>query len=182
MAEPSERDREIYRDIVLRMHAVDPTDIPENELIVLRGLAAARDEGRREKRWTCVHCGEVFIDRATALEHFGPSEISFAACQIDIAEYRRMEEFTARCRAEDSDTDCAMYRMRAEHDAALRREEEAGYAKGLADGRREERERCAKVALAAKLPPHYQWGRDAMEQFEFGKKRAADAIMGVPDA
>ena len=40
----------------------------------------------------------------------------------------------------------------------------------------EERDACAAAAEAAQLPNHYQWGHDAMEQFDFGKERAAAAI------
>lgn len=39
-----------------------------------------------------------------------------------------------------------------------------------------ERERCRLAAISAQLPSHYQWGHDAMEQFNFGKERAAQAI------
>lgn len=39
-----------------------------------------------------------------------------------------------------------------------------------------EREQCAKRAESARLPRGYQWGHDAMEQFNFGKERAAKAI------
>lgn len=35
------------------------------------------------------------------------------------------------------------------------------------------------AALAAKLPDGFQWGADAMESFEFGKKRAAAAIHAI---
>ena len=100
-------------------------------------IAAAREEGRREAGWRCFHCGATFVDRVAAAEHFGESETSAAACTIDVAEYREMEEYTARCRAEDSDTDRAMHRLRAEYGATLRREEEKGYARGLVDGQRE---------------------------------------------
>lgn len=37
---------------------------------------------------------------------------------------------------------------------------------------------CAARALAAKLPDNFRWGADAMEQFDFGKERAAKAILG----
>lgn len=43
---------------------------------------------------------------------------------------------------------------------------------------REGFEAAAKVAREAKLPTGYLWGRDAMEQFDFGKERAAKAILG----
>lgn len=48
---------------------------------------------------------------------------------------RNAEDLLAAYRAEDSDLIRAMFSMRADHAEALRREEERGYAKGLADGR-----------------------------------------------
>lgn len=71
--------------------------------------------------WRCFHCDEVFLDANKAAEHFGRAPIADPACLIDIAKFREMEEFAARCRAEDSDTDRRMYAMRSEHDSALRR-------------------------------------------------------------
>lgn len=41
----------------------------------------------------------------------------------------------------------------------------------------DERERCARLAQRAQLPRGFQWGRDAMEQFNFGKERARKAIL-----
>ena len=43
-------------------------------------------------------------------------------------------------------------------------------------------EEAAQAALNAQLPDHYRWGNDAMEQFNFGKKRAADAIRALTPA
>ena len=40
-------------------------------------------------------------------------------------------------------------------------------------------EECAVAAELAELPAHFQWGDDAMEQFNFGKKRAAIAIRAL---
>lgn len=40
-----------------------------------------------------------------------------------------------------------------------------------------ERERCSRLAERAQLPRGYQWGHDAMEQFNFGKERARKAIL-----
>lgn len=50
-------------------------------------------------------------------------------------------------------------------------ERAAGFAEGV--------EAAAKAALAAGLPDGYDWGRDAMEQFDFGKERAAVAIRAL---
>lgn len=94
--------------------------------------------------WTCFFCGETFHTAAEARDHFGGEMISDAACRIKISEegglvmaLRRAEAQLARYHAEDSDTDRAMYRMQAEHDAALRRAEEKGYERGLRDAREE---------------------------------------------
>lgn len=38
---------------------------------------------------------------------------------------------------------------------------------------------AARYAREARLPGHYQWGRDAMESFKVGKERAALAILAV---
>lgn len=40
----------------------------------------------------------------------------------------------------------------------------------------EEREACAAVARDAPLPDSFAWGREAMEQYDFGRERAAEAI------
>lgn len=101
--------------------------------------------------WRCFHCGGVFVDRDAALLHFGPSEVSDPICLVDAEAFREMEEAVARARAEDTDTDRAMYRMRAEHNVALRRAEEEGYAKGT----RDERQRCVRIAMATPANPPY---------------------------
>ena len=59
--------------------------------------------------------------------------MSDAACQIDIKQFREMEELHARHLAEDSDTDRRMYKMQSDHGIALRRAEEDGYNKGVRD-------------------------------------------------
>jgi hypothetical protein len=88
------------------------------------------------KEWRCFHCDEVFRDEAAAREHFGsygPRILSEPACQIDAAEYRAMEKRMTDYNAEDADIHRQMARMEHEHKTALRREEEKGYARGLAD-------------------------------------------------
>lgn len=42
-------------------------------------------------------------------------------------------------------------------------------------------EEAARVAGSAKLPEHYRWGHDAMEQFTFGLRRAVEAIRALAD-
>jgi hypothetical protein len=93
-------------------------------------------EGARAKAWRCFHCDEVFVDQHRAAAHFGNFE-SAPACKISDEDVRRLEQELARYRAEDSDLDRAYHAMQADHAVALRREEEKGYAQGLADGKRE---------------------------------------------
>jgi hypothetical protein len=93
-------------------------------------------------RWTCFHCGESFTNRTLAAEHFGGDERGETLCQLTAEEgglaaiIRGQENELARYRSEDSDTDRAMHGMIADHALALMREEEKGYEKGLADGRK----------------------------------------------
>jgi len=87
--------------------------------------------------WTCFHCGEVCADAEAARLHFGASEHQQPGCQIDLAEYRRMEEVNRRHCEEDTELHRALRRMECNHLQALRRAEEDGYAKGLRDGHRE---------------------------------------------
>ncbi len=83
--------------------------------------------------WRCFHCGETFVDLEAARLHFGDDGMADTACQITVVAVREMECLLARYRAEDSDTDRAIYRMQAEHTVALRRAEEDGYRRGLID-------------------------------------------------
>lgn len=85
------------------------------------------------KEWRCFHCDEVFTNLEDARAHFGDSQLSNTACQINIEYVRDMELQLARYHAEDSDSDRAIYRMQADHDAALKKEEEKGYRRGLVD-------------------------------------------------
>ena len=91
--------------------------------------------------WTCFFCGETFTTPGGARHHFGSEPIADTACQIKVGEerglvtaLRRAEADLARYRVEDSDTDRAMYAMRADHAQALIRAEEEGYARGVAEG------------------------------------------------
>jgi hypothetical protein len=104
-----------------------------------RPLYATPPNQEPRAEWRCFHCGETFTEEAAAEEHFGRSERQEPVCKIDAAEYRAMEERMRRYNDEDSDLHRQIYRMQSEHQVALRREEEAGYAKGLRDGRQEPR-------------------------------------------
>lgn len=98
----------------------------------------------RKIRWRCFHCDATFTkeQRRWAREHFGRDEGEEPVCLIRtagedalLAAYRNAQDELATYHAEDSDTMRIIYSMRADHAVALRREEERGYEKGLADGR-----------------------------------------------
>lgn len=90
--------------------------------------------------WRCFYCDERFTDRESALVHFGPGdgyqEQSTPACKVDVGRFREMEAELVRYREEDSDKDREMLRLRSGFATELRREEERGYARGLADARK----------------------------------------------
>lgn len=86
--------------------------------------------------WRCFHCDEVFTDRASALEHFGASQLSDPACKIDAAEYRRMEECCHSHHAEDTELHRALHAKDAEMRSKVREAEEQGYERGLKDAKK----------------------------------------------
>lgn len=94
--------------------------------------------------WRCFHCGDAFTkaQERWAREHFGRADGELTVCQMRIpgehhllSALRNAQDELARYRAEDGDLMRAIYAMSADHAGALRREEERGYEKGLADGR-----------------------------------------------
>lgn len=97
-----------------------------------------------EHGWTCFHCGETFTTPGGARDHFGADPLCTPGCQIKVGEergllmaLRRAEAELARYRAEDSDKDRELQAMASDHRRALIREEEKGYERGLADGRKQ---------------------------------------------
>lgn len=94
-----------------------------------------------KKQWRCFHCNAVFTREKDAAEHFGADQADTPACCLRdhehhlVAYIRRLEQELARYRADDSDVMRSIRTLEAEHAAALRGAEEAGYAKGLRDGR-----------------------------------------------
>ena len=85
--------------------------------------------------WRCFHCGVVFVKHCDALEHFGiPHTLTTTACRVDAKRLREIEAELAQYRNEDTEKDRAYYKLEADHNVALRRAEESGYAKGLRDG------------------------------------------------
>jgi flagellar biosynthesis/type III secretory pathway protein FliH len=105
--------------------------------------------------WRCFYCDAVFTDRECAIKHFGKDESSKTACQVNIEDYRSIQEELRKYRNEDTKLHRELARLQCEHSQALMREEEKGYAKGLADGQplgrenglREAAEECYLVNL-----------------------------------
>ncbi|WP_202844730.1 hypothetical protein [Luteimonas saliphila] len=103
--------------------------------------------------WRCFHCDEAFTDQEAAAGHFGTKLHHLPACQIDPAEYRRMEAKEADYAEEDAACHRAMRGMETQHRLALEREEIKGYERGLRDS--------GKCPCAA--PPSAPVGVEALE-------------------
>lgn len=86
--------------------------------------------------WRCFHCDESFNDESSAALHFGTRISHDPACTIDVAKYREMEKRMESYNEEDAEIHRTMYAMQGRHREALIREEEKGYARGLADAKR----------------------------------------------
>ncbi|ASD50496.1 hypothetical protein FDI24_gp215 [Acidovorax phage ACP17] len=86
--------------------------------------------------WTCFHCDERFDTPETAAEHFGRTDYQKPACQVDIAEYRAMEQRLLAYSAEDTDLHRELEAKLSAHQLALERAEERGYSRGLRDAKR----------------------------------------------
>lgn len=90
--------------------------------------------------WVCFHCWEffppTFAGQQTAMHHFGEYPTEDPACRINARQFRALQD---RCRSYESE-DTLLHReiakLEAEHAVALRREEEKGYARGLADAKK----------------------------------------------
>jgi hypothetical protein len=101
---------------------------------------------REAPSWRCFHCGDMFIDERCARLHFGRDEDSIPACQIKagaeqglLGALREAEYAAADARqaiaGESTEAAQAYYAQATRHSQALRNAEEAGYERGLADGR-----------------------------------------------
>lgn len=116
---------------------------------------------RPKHGWTCFFCGETFKTPGAAEDHFGATPCSTPACKIKVGEemglvmalrktearVQKLAAEIARYHDEDGPKDREMMRLRSEHVAALKRAEEIGFERGVADMRKhgwrlnEERER-----------------------------------------
>ena len=92
--------------------------------------------------WRCFHCGDTFTlkQERWAREHFGRDCSEQPVCLIRTAgesalltALRNAQDELAQYRSEDTDLMRALHSMSADHQVALRRQEELGYAKALKD-------------------------------------------------
>lgn len=89
--------------------------------------------------WRCFFCDEVFTRAKDAEEHFGVGPGGDAACRIKSHEghivhaLRKAQDELAHYRAEDSDLMRSILTLEANNGVAVRRAEEEGYARGVAD-------------------------------------------------
>ncbi|GAB2471714.1 hypothetical protein GCM10027082_23990 [Comamonas humi] len=86
--------------------------------------------------WTCFHCNATFTTPESAQEHFGRTEYQAPGCQINLAEYRKMEEICRRHCEEDTDLHRQIHAAQAASAENARRAEETGYARGLEDAKK----------------------------------------------
>lgn len=101
-----------------------------------------------EHGWTCFHCGETFKTVGGAYDHFGATPTAEPGCVIGVtlgaqrgllAELRKVEDQLACYMREDAGLSQVMAAMQSRHSEQLQLAEEAGYERGLRDGRAERR-------------------------------------------
>ena len=93
------------------------------------------------KSWRCFHCGDVFLNPKHAASHFGVDQLQEPGCVAVLRRgeshlldrIRDLEQQLARYQNEDSDIMRWAAAKSSDHATALIREEERGYAKGVAD-------------------------------------------------
>lgn len=112
-------------------------------------LTDALAQASTARDWRCFHCDEVFTDPHQARLHFGKSEHSTPACQVSPERLRELESMLDAYCQEDTELHRAMWGMQCRHRTELIREEEKGYARGLADGMKEV-QRAVEADEAAK--------------------------------
>lgn len=103
--------------------------------------------GRSRPSWTCFHCGETFTLISQARIHFGFDPAAEPGCRIKNGAEKGLlialrdaehELGELRARLENDSTESAQLyaAQQARHRHQLMAAEEAGYDRGLADGRR----------------------------------------------
>lgn len=119
-----------------------------------------------EHGFTCFHCGETFKTVGGARDHFGFEPSASPACRIKLGAERglvmalrkaesELAEAWQTIHHESAPAILAMYAQVSRHRGQLMAVEEAGYEKGLADGRADVNE--ALQAENARLRELVQW-------------------------
>jgi hypothetical protein len=91
------------------------------------------------KTWRCFFCDDVFTRAEDAAEHFGGTLAATAGCQIKgsdrglLGALREAQAQLHRYHNEDSEIMRCMRSMQSEHGEAVRRAEETGYGRAVAD-------------------------------------------------
>ena len=93
------------------------------------------------KSWRCFHCGDVFLNPKHAASHFGIDCMQEPGCVAVLRHgeshlldrIRDLDQQLRRYQDEDSDVMRWAMSKESDHRQALIREEERGYAKGVAD-------------------------------------------------
>lgn len=98
--------------------------------------------------WTCFHCGETFTTPGAARDHFGFEPSRDPGCRIKLGAERgllrelrkaenEIDRLTYELHNEGADGIRAHRAQTARHHAQLMTSEEAGYERGLRDGRKQ---------------------------------------------
>lgn len=137
------------------------------------------DARERAREWRCFHCDEVFTDAQCARLHFGIDESHTPACLIAGAEggllkalrdaEEQADEAIQRMHDESTDAAKAYHRQRTRHTQSLIAAEEAGYEKGLRDGR--------ELAFAAAPRSEGDWVTVPREPTEAMVEAGIDAML-----
>jgi hypothetical protein len=94
------------------------------------------------KQWRCFFCDEVFTRRKDAAEHFGEFDgctADIPACKITAHEghlvhyIRKLEQELRQFHQDETDVALSIITLESEHQQALIRAEEEGYARGIRD-------------------------------------------------
>lgn len=104
-----------------------------------------KDQQAMVEQWRCFHCGDTMTSRQEAVQHFGRYDGATPACILKGAEggllkalrdaEEQADEAIQMMHSESTDAAKAYHRQRSRHTQALMAAEEAGYEKGLSDGR-----------------------------------------------
>lgn len=90
------------------------------------------------RQWRCFHCDAVFRSEREATIHFGADEAATCACVLPheqhlVEHIRDLERQLESYRTDSDRVLRSIMTLEGEHGAALRREEEKGYERGVRD-------------------------------------------------